>query len=233
MNRNKPKRNLPYFLAELLILIIGITVSFALNEYRQDRKEGEQEILLLKSFKDDLVRDSTVLSFGIDLMTSQIEASQKLVLLEPKATFSDSAVINTVTLLSYIPFSPQNIAYEEMKSLGNTHIIKNDSLAKGLIGLYENYYENIFEWSSIDKDHVKNKLINFTINKFPFASNLDFTSLSDQKKRQFMSAIKTDEFKHLVQWGLLYKASTNATFDSALVSIRALIEQIDAEVPED
>ena len=61
MNKNRPTRNLKYFFAELMILIIGITASFALNEYWQQRMEMKQEVQLLNSFKNNLVNDSTML----------------------------------------------------------------------------------------------------------------------------------------------------------------------------
>ncbi|OEK06440.1 hypothetical protein [Roseivirga misakiensis] len=232
MKTNKSSRNLRYFLAELLILIIGITVSFALNDYRQSKKEEKQEKLLLSSFKADLARDSTVLKFGVDLMDRQIEAAQKIITTDPNTVPIDSLNLNTVTLLSYVPFNPQSITYEEMKSLGNTHIIANDELAKDIIGLYEASYANIAEWSSIDGDHVKNKLINYTINNFPFALNLNFASLSPQDQRELVKSIDKDEFKHIVQWGLIYKNATKATFDSALVSVRSIIETIDKSIEE-
>ncbi|MFY0593638.1 hypothetical protein [Roseivirga sp.] len=227
MKTNKSSRNLRYFFAELLILIIGITVSFALNEYWQGKREEKQEKLLLTSFKDDLIRDSTVLSFGTDLMESQIEAAQKIITINPNDVPLDSLNLYAVTLLSYVPFNPQNITYEEMKSQGNTYIIQNDTLSKEIIGLYESSYANISEWSDIDGDHVKNKLINYTINNFPFAPNLNFTTLSLAKQKAFVKSFNSDEFKHLVQWGLIYKNATKATFDSALVSVRSIIQAID------
>lgn len=230
MERKRPVRNLRYFFAELLILIIGITVSFALNEYWLQKREEKQEVLLLQSFKNNLINDSLFFSTGIDILDSQIESAEKLVLLEPTATYKDSLVLNVVTLLSYLPFDPQDVTYEEMKSLGNTHIIQRDTLSKQLIELYDRTYEVVAEWAAIDGDHVKNKLITYTIDHFPFAPNLNFTLLSDRKKRQFVTSIQTDEFKHLVQWALIYKASTRANFDNGLKRIRSIIEQINLEI---
>ena len=230
MERKRPIRNLRYFFAELLILIIGITVSFALNEYWLQKREQKQEVLLLQSFKNNLINDSLFFSTGIEILDSQIESAEKLVLLEPTVIYNDSLVLNVVTLLSYLPFDPQDVTYEEMKSLGNTHIIQTDTLAKQLIELYDRTYEVVAEWAAIDGDHVKNKLITYTIDHFPFAPNLNFTLLSDRKKRQFVTSIQTDEFKHLVQWALIYKASTRANFDNGLERIRSIIEQIDKEI---
>lgn len=230
MNKNRPTRNFRYFFAELMILIIGITVSFALNEYWQQKREEKQEVQLLKSFKTNLINDSTVLSTGAEFMKSQVEAGRRLILLDENSSFTDSTALDVVTLLSYIPFNPEDITYQEMKSLGTSHIIQNDSLSKEIIGLYERSYENTQEWCRIDADHVKDKLIRYTIEHFPFAPNLNFSVLKPSKKREFMKLILTDEFKQLVQWGMLYKQSTKIQFDQGLVSIRSIIEEIDIEV---
>lgn len=232
MERKRPIRNLRYFFAELLILIIGITVSFALNEYWQKKREQKQEVALLRSFKNNLVSDSTLLSVGSDLIENQIKSAEKLILLDPKATFSDSLAFNVMTLLSYIPFDPQDITYEEMKSLGTTHIIQNDSLSKQLIGLYESIYEVVGEWAVIDSEHVKGKLIPYTIDHFPFAPNFNFSTLSSNKKKELVASIQSDEFKYLVQWGLLYKTSTKGAFQLGLDGIRSIVEQIDDQIGE-
>lgn len=229
MNKNRPSRNLKYFFAELMILIIGITVSFALNEYWQQKREEKQEVQLLKSFKANLINDSTVLSTGVEFMERQVESGRRLVLLDENSSFTDSTALDVVTLLSYIPFNPEDITYQEMKSLGTSHIIQNDSLSKEIIGLYERSYENTQEWCSIDADHVKDKLIRYTIEHFPFAPNLNFSALKPNKKRELMKLILTDEFKQLVQWGMLYKQSTKIQFEQGLISIRSIIEKIDDE----
>lgn len=230
MNKQKPTRNLTYFIAELMILIIGITVSFALNEYRQRQKEAKQEVQLLKSFRANLVNDSTILSVGTELMTNQIESAQRLIALGQDNSFTDSVALDVVTLLSYIPFNSEDITYQEMKSLGTNYIIQNDSLSKEIIGLYERSYENIHEWTRIDANHVKDKLITFTIEHFPFAPGLNFSLMDSAHKREFMKLIRTDEFKHLVQWGMLYKSSTKIQFDQGLIIIRSIIEKIDEEI---
>ncbi len=229
MNKHRPSRNLKYFFAELMILIIGITVSFALNEYWQQKREEKQEIQLLKSFKANLINDSTLLSVGAEFMDSQVESARRLILLNENAPFTDSTALDVVTLLSYIPFTPEDITFQEMKSLGTSHIIQNDSLSKEIIGLYERSYENIQEWAGIDADHVKDKLITYTIEHFPFAPNLSFGAMKPNKKKEFMKIIQTDEFKHLIQWGMLYKQSTKIQFEQGLISIRSIIDKIDNE----
>lgn len=230
MNKNRPTRNFKYFFAELMILIIGITVSFALNEYWQQKREQKQEVQLLQSFKTNLINDSLWLTAGIELMENQVASARRLLLLGGNASFTDSVALDVVTLLSYAPFDPEDITYQEMKSLGTNHIIENDSLSKEIIGLYERSFENITEWTSIDADHVKDKLIRFTIERFPFALNLNFTTLEPNKKREFIRLITEDEFKHLVQWGMLYKSSANVQFEQGLISIRSIIEKIDDEI---
>ena len=61
MNRNKEPRNIKYFIAEIIILVLGISVSFLLNEWRLNQRENTQQTDLLESFKENLITDSTII----------------------------------------------------------------------------------------------------------------------------------------------------------------------------
>lgn len=51
MPQAKRKRNFGFFIAELFILILGITASFALNEYRIGQQERKKEQKMLVNFR--------------------------------------------------------------------------------------------------------------------------------------------------------------------------------------
>lgn len=227
MRRERKSRNFGYFLAELFILILGITASFALNEWRVSTQESKQQVQLLTNFKKNLVTDSTILRAGVDQLTRQLEAAGK-VLATNTDSYSDSLVINVLNLLNYVPFKSNDITYEEMKNLGNSRIIQNDSLLSSIIGLYENGYETVVNWSEIDGQHVKSELIPFVERNFPFVPNLNYPAADAKTKRELMSAINKDEFKHLVQFGASYKLSTKYVYAEALKDIKQVLVLIDS-----
>ena len=227
MRRERKSRSISYFFAELFILILGITASFALNEWRISRQESQQQVELLENFKKNLVADSTILSAGVKQLTMQIEAAGK-VLSVTNNVYSDSLVLNVLGLLNYVPFKSNDITYEEMKNLGNSRIIRNDSLLSSIIGLYENEYEKVINWSDVDGQHVKTQLIPFVERNFPFVPNLNYPLADTKTKRDLISAINQDEFKHLVQFGASYKMSTKFVYSEALKNIKHVLVLIDS-----
>ena len=232
MNRNSKTRSFKFFIAELLILILGISASFLLNEWRLNQEEKNQERDLLESFKANLVTDSTLIYGGIKTLNIQIERGGK-VLANNSGVYSDSLNFQVLSLLNYIPFRSNDITYEEMKSVGSSSIIHSDTLRAQLIGIYENGYELLNNWVDVDGDHIRNKLIPYVEENFPFAPNFNYYVTSAETKRKLMKAIQADEFKHLVQFGLSYKTNTKAIFELMLAEIRETIGLIDAELESD
>ena len=184
---------------------------------------------MLESFKANLITDSTLIYGGIKTLNTQIERGGK-VLANNSGVYSDSLNFQVLSLLNYIPFRSNDITYEEMKSVGSSSIIYSDTLRAQLIGIYENGYELLNNWVDVDGDHIRNKLIPYVEENFPFAPNFNYYVTNAETKRKLMKAIQADEFKHLVQFGLSYKTNTKAIFELMLAEIRETIELIDAEL---
>lgn len=227
--QDKP-RKFGYFFAEILILIVGISISFLLNEWRQNKQQEDQEQALLRSFKDNLVTDSLMLHSAIQQLDSQVVNAQKVIAFEGNELTMETLTY-VVSLLNYVPFNSNDITYEEMKSVGSSSIIENDSLIADLIGLYENNFEIVQTWSEIDGEHVRQRLIPYVENHFPFAPGLNFMLVENRVKRQFLDEIKKDNFKHLVQFGMTYKATASTVIKQVLSNIRKVIGKIEEELP--
>ncbi|PWL31140.1 hypothetical protein [uncultured Roseivirga sp.] len=230
MRREQKPRRFGYFLAEIFILILGISASFALNEWRVSKQESSQETELLLNFKQNLRVDSLALHEGMKQLKLQVENAQKL-LMSDETLVIDSLANYSISLLNYVPFNTNDITYQQMKSSGRIGIIENDSLANRLVGLYESSFELVTTWTLIDAEHVRQKLIPFVEENFPFAIGLRYSQSDNFVKRELAKQIKSDQFKHLVQFGLSYKASTAVIVESVLEEIRETIAMIDSELP--
>lgn len=229
MRRDRKSRGFGYFLAEIFILILGISASFVLNEWRINRQERQQEQELLQNFKANLAVDSLVIYNGVKQLKMQVKYGENL-LRDNGELPLDSLVKYSVSLLNYVPFSTNDITYQQMKSSGRTGLIQNDSLASQLTGLYENGFEILTTWTLIDAEHVRQKLIPYVEENFPFALGLQYGSADNTVQREFLRQVKSDQFKHLVQFGMSYKASTSYIFEQVLSEIKEAINMIDDEL---
>lgn len=233
MAGKKRKTDFGYFLAEVLILVLGISASFVLNEYRIARSESSGEKELLVSFRKNLRTDSTLLSTYLQLYENQIEIANSILDLEPNASFTDSTAQNVLGLLSYSPFTPSEITYQEMKSLGQSHIIDNDTLLTELVTLYEVNYENLMLWTEVDGQHVKEQMIPFMMDNFPYIKGLNYSAMGKAQKRELMKQINSDKYRYLVLFSLSYKNSTKAVYAGVLKEVCNLIEMINSELPSE
>ncbi len=231
MNRNRQPRSLKYFLAEIAILVLGISVSFLLNEWRMNQREQAEERDLLESFRSDLISDSTYISGAVKTIENQIERGNK-VLANNSYQYSDSLRFQVLTTLNYVPFRTNDITYEGMKSVGASALIKNDSLRSQIIGIYENGYQLLQTWTGIDSEHVRLRLIPYVESNFPYAPAFDYSSKGSTAEKKFVKAVQADEFKHLVQFGTSYKINSKAIFELLLAELKETIEMIDRELGE-
>lgn len=229
MRNEKKRQKFVYFFAELVILIVGISASFLLNEYRIGQKERVMEQEMLVNFQKNLVVDSMRLSSNIAVLEKQLEFAEKLLTSE-KGVYSDSLFIHTVSLLNYAPFSSNDLTYRQMESTGTSNLIRNEDLMNKLVGLYENGFETVVLWSNIDGDHVKGRVIPFVEDNFPFVKGLNYPSADASTKRSFVKAVQSDKFMHLIQFGQSYKASTLAVFKEALYDLREVLALLDSEI---
>lgn len=171
-----------------------------------------------------------MISNGLKRLKTQVKYGERL-LVGNETLEVDSLMIYTVSLLSYVPFNTNDITYQQMKSSGKTGLIQNDSLASQLVGLYENGFEILTTWTLIDSEHVRLKMIPHVEENFPFALGLQYRLANSNIQREFVRQVRADKFKHLVQFGLSYKASTSMIFGKVLGEIKETIIMIDSELP--
>ena len=233
MTRQRNRGNFKYYLAELIILILGITVSFVLNEWRVTQDEHKIEHEMLVQFRDNLVADSTALSAGIKGLDFMLESSNALLDMEARDDFKDSVTLHLARILNFTNFYPRDIAYEEMRSLGNSRMIQDKELLKGLIALYEGAYDIVAEWTAADRGFLLGDLIPFINKNLPFARGLNFPSLSPAAKRRLMISITGDEAKYMVQTGLIMKTGCQQVYQGTLDEVKRLIDEINLQLEAD
>jgi hypothetical protein len=228
----KERLGIKYYLAEIIILIFGISISFLLNEWRLNHQERVQQVKLLESFRGNLALDSISIDIIVKSLERQEKAISSLLALEKNSSFTDSTALNLLLSLNYSPFTPTQITYEQMKSQGSSSLIQNDSLAKKLISLYEVVYKTVEEWVRIDASQVTETLIPYTSKNFPFIKGLNYPLMSDRDKARFMQELSKDEFLYIIQFLQAYKGSTKQVFKASGKDIASLLALLDVELKQ-
>lgn len=227
MSFRKKEGNFKFYLAELLILVIGITLSFWLNEWRLGKAERNLEIATLNHFRENLKSDSSVISQNIALLEGYVKNDIDLLHLEKNLIYHDSLNSKLVLMMSYFNFTTADIAYQEMQGLGNSRIIRNKDLLNNIVGLYTNVYSGLYEYLGADKNFNTSLMMPFITKNLPFALNFDYSTFDALGKRGLMRVITSDEMKHLIQLDLVFKASSKEQFEISLDRVVNLMREID------
>ncbi len=229
----KQNRNFKYYIAELIILVLGISLSFVLNEYRQQQRDMKLESELLHQFRDNLILDSLMLSGQSKSLEMRTEHARYLLNLKEGDDYRDSVGLGLVFLMNYGGFYASDITYQEMRSLGNSRLIKNKTLLNEIIQLYEMDYDIVQEWATADRSFLLDELLPYMNRNLPFARMLNFSSLNNAKRRDLMRVLVKDETRYLIQYSEIMKMGNKAVFDNALNEVRRIIGMINDELEDE
>jgi hypothetical protein len=135
IKENRVSKYLLYAIGEIVLVVIGILIALSINNWNENQKLKNEEIKILKVFRDAIAQDTTKLNqhrFWLDVVDYAID-EVKRELLEPEP--SDSIGIYIARSLTHIEFKENKGPYEALKANG-PNIITNDTLRNKLINLY-------------------------------------------------------------------------------------------------
>ena len=196
--------NLLDHIANLFVVILGISIAFYLEGYREEKANKKQERKYIESLTKDLETDLQ----AFDTLTkTNGRIADYLVKL---SSASVGAPYKKDSLLYYLfgtqynpPFASQRTSYESMKSSGKIELISNFELRNNIVELYEQYYRGVDQYdASIDRNirdfyapfYVKN--IVFT---GPFSVDHSFLKKSEFRNiifgYRYLFVAKTDYYQ--------------------------------------
>ena len=154
----KKKINWPYYLAELLVVFVGVTAGFLLNNWRMDQAEVRLEQKYLSSFYTDILEDEETLDSliirGKAKEDTLLSVLLKSIVIDTPITEAQAQVV--ITEMMYLEwFSPSNDTYDDIINSGNLNLISDYSLKEKI----SSYYKFTKEVKSVEQyylDHMDN-----------------------------------------------------------------------------
>ena len=180
----KRKINWLYYTVELLVVFIGVTAGFLLNNWREDNADLKLEQKYLSSFHNDLNSDKKSLDsliFRTQEKTDKLLAVLKESEFENKVLSEEQAQEIIGQILSMEWFSPTNDTYDDIINSGNLNLI-SDYLVKEKISSYYSLLDEVHNVEEFYLNHMKEygfPIIykNYHILKREFVNNKSYQSL--------------------------------------------------------
>lgn len=149
------------YLIELVVVFIGITAAFMLNNWRENFKDNQLEQKYLNSLFDDIVYDSQQLKIILAANENKLnQAKRSIEILTTGDLATDSAAGLLASILTNYPFTPETSTYESIKYSGNFNILSDYELKEALILYYQSFEEARFK-EQIYNDYIHEYAIPF------------------------------------------------------------------------
>jgi len=173
---------------DLLIVIIGITIAFQLNNLNESNKSEIKEKNYLKSFyKENCDNASSLFSaleFSINIK-NDIDTLKQILL---SKDYKDDRINNLTASMMVLPdFNPSLVTMENITASGEFELISNFEFRENLIDTY-NSYQTTSQLEGILSDYVNQYITPFFFENIRFS---DFSSIKEnfKKKAEFENII--------------------------------------------
>ena len=159
-------KNSKYILFEVMVVFIGVSAAFFLNNWRNDKNIEAKEINYTERLIKDMSYNIEDLKARIDMDTNNINRSKVLLKgLYLKDLPEDSITSILELIVTSGTINLKYTTYEEILNNGEFNVLSNDSI-RNLIIETKNLYENIGVREKFYTDFYHNLMLPYIIDNF-------------------------------------------------------------------
>jgi hypothetical protein len=134
--KRSTKSYLLYAVGEVFLVMVGILLALQVNNWNEDRKRDQQLTVILKTIKEDLIRDTTVAAGVIRFYDTINKYSVKVMNNEFNAESIESCMMCRNLLTLYQPYTIQQKGYNMLLNFSNEDSNETDSLLVSIRQFY-------------------------------------------------------------------------------------------------
>ena len=172
------------YLIELLVIFVGISASFLVDEYREDLEIDKQVRKSLYSLQKELNSDVEHLKNLINNIENSDDQFSFILSLKTSQSFTDSVLDKAWQTVTTPRGGKLNLSvFNAMEASGIIYKIDNDSVRGQILDLYQNGYERYHHVIDYDLTHIQKMddiiLKNFSLRIDNTSWNLDWNENSN------------------------------------------------------
>jgi len=157
-------------LIELVIVFVGITAAFMLENWRNASQDARMADQYMTSFSHDLVLDSTELETIIEANRDKLTMIQSALDSRNNQPWSDDTLVTLLTemMVTHL-FQPTNTTYETAKNSGHMPLLPTYTLRSEISQYYE-HFDEVRLKESLYNDYVQTYCVPFVFDYMNLAS---------------------------------------------------------------
>ncbi len=197
------------FFIEAIVVFLGVTASFFLNNWAHKQAEHRLEQRYLHNFQKEITANQQLLDSIINNEQQWIRKSKDITNWDATTLHNDSAILLLINHMGrWDKISLSSTTYEDMVNSGRLQLIRNDLVRRAII----EYYTSMQEMPEIDyimREYFMNRILPRVMESVSI-SERQLTDTSFQHKRSmhnlFMGyySIRTSRlrlYESIFQWG--------------------------------
>ena len=169
LKEGKIANYIKYAFGEIVLVVIGILIALQINNWNEHKKENKLEKEYFCRLLEDAQQDLDQVNQFINASEGRLAASNQAVRLLQQGNAKKVDVgqqLGLSIIAIYSDFTPNNAAFEDLKSGANLNIIKDKSIIKAI----NNYFNTVTGYISIIKVNANIALDTYYLDKDVFES---------------------------------------------------------------
>jgi hypothetical protein len=216
----------PRLVLELLVLVVGISASFALEEWRGDQENARVERRAWEAVREELAADTLALTRQIARLRQMARAGEQLLAGPPR----DSVDVYVDLAISYTGFTPTDNAYVELRNTSAQRQLRQRALFSELSALHNREYERAAQWDRINSGIVLQRVLPYLEEHAPaaYADAARARGTETVGLDQTWEALRGDRvFRNLLATQKNFRDAHTQVYDLALTQARTVLGRVD------
>jgi hypothetical protein len=185
------------YLIEILVIIFSVTVSFAVNEWKDTQAKKELEQAYLKGLLTDVTTDENALH-GVIMETQLVlNKCQKLLKITeyPDSVDTQQFTTDLGDIVKRPNFISSNATFQDLKSSGHLQIMRDFEL-KNMLFAYYNDYESVVKVENAEREATINLMGAYLIKRFPLRGLVN--KKKTENKNLILTMVSETEFSNQI-----------------------------------
>lgn len=232
MAANNRRRSLGSSLRDLLILIIGIVLSFTLTEWRQKNANLDEEKRIVTLLYSDLQKDTTNINANLKGLKQLKRGYDSLVAYRYNPNPDPLKILSwSYSVVNFIPFEPNRTGFVQLNNHENSGALRNKELLTSIISLYTDEYATLKTLNNTHRDVLIQQIMPRFYSWIPFIATKE--DITEEAKAELIGLLKNNEFLNLLQFEYILKINLEGQYAGALSAIDSTMNLIQSEYGTD